>query len=200
MPEATETKRWTSEELFALPDEPGVERYLIRGELVERRADDDLSEPNHLTHRNPDRGFVTSQITFHLIAWVRTLDPPRGAVFNGEIYFRLCRDPETNVGIDVAYASAELLGATPRGAKFLDGPPILAVGVLSPNDTQEEIHAKIEEYLRHGTREVWIADPFDQTVTVYRPAQKPVMVNDSQQLVGGDTLAGFCVSVSELFR
>src|SRR5262245_36197943 len=142
MSETTAAKLMTSEEFFALPDEEGVERRLIRGELWERRE----GEPN-LTKRNPFHSGATAALARLIGNWSGALPQPRGQVFDGEAYFRLRPDPETNVGIDVAYASPEQVAKlTPRD-RFIDGPPILAVEVLSPNDKHEDTIAAITEYL-----------------------------------------------------
>jgi Uma2 family endonuclease len=47
---------------------------------------------------------------------------------------------------------------------------------------------------------VWIADPYTESVTVYRPNAEPVMYTRSQQLPGGKELPGFKCQVSELFE
>lgn len=193
MVQSTKTRLMTSEEMFALPDEPDVERWLIREELHERRV------PPDEAGRNPDHCLVTANLTFELMAWSKKQPEPRGAVCNGEVYFRLSRNPETNVGIDVAYASPELVGKTPRGAKFFDGAPTLAAEVLSPSDTLESIDTKVREYLTNGVRLVWIVDAVDRTVTIYRPGQEPVMVNIEGELTGDPDLPGLRIPAKSIF-
>lgn len=109
------------------------------------------------------------------------------------------RNPDTTVGIDVAYISAELANRTPRDVFLIDGAPVLAVEILSPSDTHEDIVEKIELYLDTGVRVVWIIDPDLRTVTVYRPDAKPVLYNESQEFLGDPDLPGFCMKVTELF-
>jgi len=124
-----------SEEFFRLPDDPNVRQRLMRGELRE----------DAVTKRNPNHSGATAALSRLIGNWVVQQPKPRGKVYDGEAYFRIRRDPDTNVGIDVAYASAELVAATGRKAKFLDGPPVLAVEVLSPHDTNEDIEEAVEE-------------------------------------------------------
>ena len=132
--------------------------------------------------------------------WAVAEPARRSKVYGAEVYFRIRKDPETNVGIDVAIASPQKVAATKKKAIFIDGPPVLAVEVLSPYDKQREIDEAIEEYLDCGVRVVWIVDPFDETVIVYRPAQEPVLFNRSQELSGDPELPGFRCRVAEIFE
>ena len=56
----------------------------------------------------------------------------------GEAGFRLRGTEDSLVGIDVALVSADLSPRRNR-TKGLHGPPSLAVEILSPNDTHEDI-------------------------------------------------------------
>src|SRR4051812_31283490 len=130
----------TTEELFALPEEEGVERELICGELHE--------EP--MSERNPRHSRITGNLGHLLKGWRDGQPAPRGEVLVGDASFRLRRAPDTTVGIDLAYVSAELWAATPDGARFVDGVPILAAEILSPSDKQQTITKKIWAYLAAG--------------------------------------------------
>jgi Uma2 family endonuclease len=46
---------------------------------------------------------------------------------------------------------------------------------------------------------VWIIDPHDRTVLIYRPGQEPELVNVRQELSGEPHLPGFRVVVGQLF-
>src|SRR5829696_2645871 len=91
----------TTEELLALP-QADVERQLIRGELREKR----------ITRRNRRHSRTEANLAYFLGHWLRQQPEPRGEVLDGEAGFRLRRDPDTTVGIDVAYISAELSAST----------------------------------------------------------------------------------------
>ena len=83
---------------------------------------------------------------------------------------------------------------------MIDGPPVLAVEILSPNDTQKEVHAKIADYLASGVAVVWVVDPIFQTVTVYRPQQKTAFFTDADELTAEPELPGFRARVSQFFE
>ena len=117
-----------------------------------------------------------------------------------EIGFRLARNPDTLRAPDVAFISKERLekaGGIPE--KFADFPPDLAVEVLSPEDTVSEIQKNVEEYLAGSVPMVWIVDPANQRVTVYRSLQDIKILSADQELDGGDVLPGFRIKVTEIF-
>ena len=180
----------TSEEMLALPDQDSFERWLIEGELRERPP----------AIRTPALCGTTAEITGRLGLWLASRPKPRPKLYNGGIYFRLSHDPETNVGADVALATAEQVAATGRHARFIDGAPWLAVEVLSPSDVIEEVYEKIRAYLNARTPLVWMIDPYVCTVTVYRPDEEPALFNRNQDLVCEPILPGFRIRVAELFQ
>lgn len=184
------TKLMTVEEFLALPDD-GRERWLIRGELRPK-------EPA-LSVRNRKHSQVELTIGHLLRLWFEQQPGPRGALHSGDAGFRLRRGEASSlVGIDVAYASAELVAATAEDAAYYDGPPVLAVEILSPSDKHEEIVEKIREYLEAGAV-VWEVDPDFRRVTVHRPGHEPVMSNAAQELAGDPYLPGFRVPVAHMF-
>src|SRR5690349_20342695 len=87
----------TTEDLLALP-ENGTDRELIRGELREKPV----------TRRNRRHSRTMVRIGYLLERWLQRQPEPRGEVVCGEAGFRLLRNPDTTVGIDVAYVSAEV--------------------------------------------------------------------------------------------
>lgn len=190
MSEAVAQKPMTSADLFAMRPSKKVDRWLFRGEFRERKV----------TKRNPNHCAATANVTALLIAWLHTQSQPRGKVYAGEAYFRIRKDPETNVGIDVAVASAEQVAATSKKASFVEGPPVVAVEVLSPYDKQKDIDEAIEEYLACGVRVVWIVNPNYETVTIYRPGAEPVLFNRTQEISGDPELPGFRCRVADIFE
>jgi Uma2 family endonuclease len=60
---------------------------------------------------------------------------------------------------------------------LIDGVRVLVVEILSPRDTQEPVDEKTDDYLQAGVALVWVIDPHDRTVTIYRPGQEPELVN-----------------------
>src|SRR4051812_48446236 len=192
---ATATTLMTTEELLAMPDD-GVERWLIRGELREKRPQEG-GPPMTVRNRYHSRALIC--VGTELEIWLRTQPEPRGEVLGGEAGVRLRGTPDSTVGVDVVYVPSEVLTKQTDETTLIDGVPVLAVEVLSPSDTQEQIDEKIDEYLAVGVPLVWVLDPHDQTVTVYRPGAHPELFNVGQELTGDPHLPGFRVPVARLF-
>ena len=175
-------------EFRELPEEDGVERMLIRGELWEKP----------MTKRNWQHSEILIEIGFHLKMWIKSQPTSPGKVFGGEAGVELPRIG-SGVGIDVAYFSNEIIGSQTDSQRFIIGPPTLAVEILSPSDQQGELWAKIDNYLDAGTPLIWIVDPHFRTVDVYRPNDQPRRVAGQDELSDESHLPGFRVSVNQFF-
>jgi Uma2 family endonuclease len=178
----------TIEEFLSLPDD-GIHRELIEGEVREFG----------MTTRNADHSEVEANFVFELKSWLRTRPEPRGKVSCGEVAFRLDGTKATLVGIDVAYASAELVAKRTPGKTIYDGPPVLAVEILSPSDTHQDMVDMIRLYLRHGVV-LWVADSDLRSVAVHRTGHMSETFNEAQELNGDPYLPGFRVPVARLFE
>ena len=82
---------------------------------------------------------------------------------------------------------------------LIEGPPTLAIEVLSPSDRTEDIRDKVLEYLAADVPLIWIVDPYFRTITVHRPDKRPKMFNDGETLSGDVTLPDFEIAVASLF-
>ncbi|MFO0850663.1 MAG: Uma2 family endonuclease [Gemmataceae bacterium] len=179
-----------SDQLFALPPSKKVDRWLFRGELRESKV----------TKRNPSHSGAVIALGGIVRAWAIVDPSARGKVFGAEAYFRIRKDPDTNVGIDVALASPAQVAATGKKASYIDGPPVIAAEVLSPNDKHRDVVEAIGEYLECGVRAVWIVDPYTETVTVHRADREPEYFTRSDELTGEPELPGFRCRVAEIFE
>ena len=178
----------TTEQLLALPDD-GRERWLIRGELRE----------GEMTRRNRGHSRIEANIAGELWAWVRRQPEPRGEVLVGEAGVRLRRNPDTTVGVDVAYISAATADANPNEERIVDGVPVLMAEILSPTDKHEDVREKVSSYLACGVGLVWVVDPSFRTITVYRADAEPVMYNVTHTFDAGQFLPGFVIAVKDVF-
>lgn len=179
------TPRMTTEELLAMHDD-GVERWLIRGQLREK--------PTRLKDRL--HAAILARLGRFLSDWNDGQCRPTGEVLGGQVGCRVRRQPDSLIGIDLAYVSLEVPNDS---CGFVDGSPLLAVEILSPDDVIGDVDEKIDEYLATGVRVVWVIDPHDRTVTIYRPDDDPELVNDSQELTGEPELPCFRVPLALLF-
>ncbi|MBI3241444.1 MAG: Uma2 family endonuclease [Chloroflexi bacterium] len=123
-----------------------------------------------------------------------------GVVTAAETGFILARDPDTVRGADAAFISKERIPAEGVPVSFWPLAPDLAVEVVSPGDSPDEVQEKVEEYLAAGTRMVWVVYPKRQSVAVYRSLRDVKILRGDEALSGEDVLAGFECKVSEVFE
>ena len=76
---------------------------------------------------------------------------------------------------------------------FFQGAPDIAVEVVSPSDRASEVAAKVQDWLQAGCSVVWVVDPENRSVTVYRSRNEIAVLTASDTLSGGDVLPGFSV-------
>jgi Uma2 family endonuclease len=157
---------------------------LVRGEVIE------LPPPLKL------HGAICGNVAWVLGGYVR--QRRKGYVTGNDSGVILERDPDTVRGPDVAlHEDADKLEEI--HPKYGEVPPRLAVEVLSPNDRWSKVTAKITDYLQNGVALVWVVDPQNRDVTVYRPNQAPYTVSGNQELTGEDVLPEFRCPVREFF-
>ena len=182
----------TLEEFLRLEAEApeGVTLELIDGEIVERP----------MTVRRPSHTRTSARIVQALLNWLDSQSEIAGTVDVGEVRCRLSSDPETIVGIDVGFWEGPEFANLPASVALYDGPPTVAVEVLSPSDTHEGVTDKLLLYLSRSVPQVWIVDPDLETVTIHRPDAEPQLFSSRQTLTAEPELPGFRVPVSQLFH
>lgn len=125
-------------------------------------------------------------------------DRDLGEVLVGEVGLYTRRNPDTVRGADVIYISKERL-AEVKSASFLDVAPELIVEIMSPDDRWMNVKQKLKEYFSIGVTLVWIVDPSDKTISVYRSLTDVRLLAEDDKLTGEDVLPGFSVLVNTLF-
>lgn len=144
-----------------------------------------------------DHGAIIGRLQYLLARHV--FEHELGIVAGAETGFRLSRRPDTVRGADVAFVRTERIPASGRPTGYFEGAPDLAVEVLSPTDTVEEIEEKVDDYLNGGCPLVWVVNPRRKTVTAYRADGDPKVYRENDTLDGGAVLPGFACRVGEVF-
>jgi Uma2 family endonuclease len=142
---------------------------------------------------------VEARIVSLLDRWLAVQREPRGEILSGEAGCILRRDPDSTVGIDVAFISVEMAARQSDDTLLIDGPPVLAVEILSPSDRQDDIDEKVAEYLNAGVALVGVVNPRFRTVSVFRVDAEPELFNVRQELRAEPHLRGFCTAVRAIF-
>jgi Uma2 family endonuclease len=174
----------TAEEFFRMPQPPdGSQQELVRGVII-------TMPPPAARH-----GACCSKIDRRLGNFVEA--NRLGTVFANDTGFISERDPDTVRGPDVSFWSRERLPELPEG--YIPIAPDLIVEVVSPSDHYSRVQRKVREYLQRGVRMIWVVDPEDRSVTVYRSHQQVAILEENATLSGEDVLPGFTCPVAELF-
>lgn len=181
---ASEQKVWTDEEFMALPED-GHRYELVNGELVD------------MGNSGMEHGWLVSNLMIVLGGFVRV--HKLGVMSDSSTAFAMKAGNKRSP--DVSFVSKDRLQGVRRLPKgFFQGAPDLAVEVLSPNNTVEEIHEKIVEYFENGARLVWVIHPDEQYVLVYRSPSPDRLLRRDDSLDGEDVVPGFSLTVAELFE
>jgi Uma2 family endonuclease len=175
----------TAEEFLHFSGSPNVKVELVRGEVVT------MCRPGFRHGLRQGRAFSI------LDNYGRTTRRGRAVVETGVVTEK---DPDTVRGPDVSFWSAEQVPLDQEPEGYPEGFADLCVEVLSPNNAFAKILKKMGEYFKSGTRMVWIIDPEDRTVTVYRSLDEGQVLHESATLTCEDVLPGFSCPVREFFN
>ena len=180
-------RRMTLEEFHALPEDPTLDRELIRGELWE----------TPVSKRNRRHSRTETRIAYLLERWAETAGDAAGLVYSGEAGVDL---PATGsgFGVDVIYFGPDHI-AERDGEPYLTGPPTLAVEIVSPSDRFEKLWAKVADYHDAETPVVWVVDPVWRTVQAHRPNAAPKMFAGTAEVTCEPELPGFRTPCEKLF-
>lgn len=175
----------TAEELWQMPEIPGKQLELVDGEVIEV----------------PGAGDLHVAISFKL---ARALDDflqqhDLGIVRPDGLSYVLRRSPDQVRIPDVSFVAWERVPKEGIPEGFWEGPPTIAVEVVSPHDRADDIHAKVQDYLEAGTRQVWVLWPRTRSMTVHDSTRGVRELGAETNLDGGDALPGFRVRVGDLF-
>jgi Uma2 family endonuclease len=78
--------------------------------------------------------------------------------------------------------------------------PKLAVEVISPSNTINEVEKKIIRYFATGVEAVWVVLPESKRIHVYGSPKDVKILGEEDVLEGGKLLPGFTMLVAEVFR
>ncbi len=181
---STSTKLMTADELFVMPHD-GFRYELVKGEL------------RKMSPAGSEHGAIIVKLTVRLGYYVESNN--LGVCFGAETGFKLASNPDTVRAPDIAFVKRERIPESGIPKKFWPGAPDLAVEVLSPGDTYEEVDDKVGEWLAAGASAVWVVNPKRRSVSVYRSTAEAIRLSESDELEGQEVVPGFRCKVSEIF-
>lgn len=181
----TSTALMTAEELMELPHGEGFRYELINGELEKTMSAG--SPHGRITMR------LAGPLSEHI--WTHGL----GEVFAAETGFQLTFGPDTVLAPDISFVAKERLEQIGEKEGFWPGAPDLVVEVLSPSDRASKVDKKTLRWLSYGAKQVWIVNPKNRSVTVYRSHEDTTTFSGSDDLEAQDLLPGFRLSLDRIF-
>ena len=178
------SKALTDEQFMSLPEDSYCYEY-VDGKLV------------ILANSGVEHGYLALILGYFLTGFVRT--HKLGVTCDSSTAFKMKTGNKRSP--DLAFIAKERLQGLKRLPKgFFDGSPDLAVEIISPNNTFEEIHNKLVEYFENGTRLVWVILPDEECVLVYRKPKPSKLLQLEDSLDGEDVIPNFNLPLSELFQ
>jgi len=176
----------TAEELLKLPMGLGKRYELVNGKLIT------------MAPAGPEHGGIAMDLGYFIRHFVG--QQKLGKVYAAETGFIIRRNPDTVRAPDCAFVSNERLekyGQPKRG--YYPVAPDLAVEVLSPGDSQDDVDAKLEDWFAGGARLVWIVNPRRRTITVYNSLEDIKLLTIKDTLCGDPVLPGFTLPLKDVF-
>lgn len=188
METATSSPPVTPEDLLGLRD--AVRYELVDGNLVRR-------------HMGTESSLIALQIAYILGTFLR--QHRLGLLFGSDSSYQcFANAPKTVRRADVGFVRFDRLPGGKAPKSHCRVAPNLAVEVVSPNDTSEEVDAKVIEWLNAGVPLVWVVSPGVRKVRVHRPRNAALgpfsMLSEEDEISGEDVLPGFSCKVGEFFE
>lgn len=147
----------TAEDVWEMPEKPGVRYELVAGELREV----------------PGASLLHAVLAKHIARLMDSVAEAHdlGVAVGDGAAFLLRRHPDLLRIPDAAFVSWDRLPDRKLPSTFVHLVPDIAVEIVSPNDRADEIDEKVHQFLVAGTRLVWAFWPRRRGVTVMRPTR-----------------------------
>ena len=176
------TTRLTFEEFQKLPEREGTIYELDEGEL--------LMEPSPALRHNLIRQRIALKLT-------QFLELKNLGIVVEEMDFRLGPDIVRNP--DVAFITSEHLKTVDLDRSPVDGAPALAVEVISPSNSAQDMAKKTQQYLTAGCKIVWIVYPSLRLVEIHTPSGLH-QVREPELIQAENLLPGFSLSLTYILE
>jgi Uma2 family endonuclease len=167
-----------------------------RPENRERRFELEAGEVVETSRPGGRHGVVCSNANGLL--WLYTRQQKKGYVLANDTDIVVERDPDTVRGPDISLFM-ESRKFDDIETKYVVRVPTLIVEVFSPNDRLNKMIKRINEFLARGVAMVWLLQPEERSVIVWRPGQPQVVLEAHEELTGFDVLPAFRCKVAEFF-
>ena len=180
----TATKIMTLDEFLALPETEPYSEF-IRGTVVEK------------TGIGWNHGLLMAQLAAMLANGTR--DTRAGWPMVSPLHVQ--RTESRAYLPDIALVLRQHLPTDRRVLSHgpLEHIPDLAIEILSPDDRPTRVAEKVSFYMRNETPLLWVVDPDERTIDVYRPGLPSTRHTTGDFITGEPVLPDFRLDVGALF-
>jgi len=172
----------TLEQFLRLPDD-GMQHELNRGELV-------TMPPPNLRHAR-----IANRIAQALADYVK--GKRMGEVLVEAGYNLRGGESPIVRQPDVSFVRATRIRQADQDG-WIEGAPELAVEVVSPANTAQDLEDKIEQYLAFGAQSVWVIYPKQRRMRVYRLGGEQTVLDDTSDITEPELFPGLSIPVREI--
>jgi Uma2 family endonuclease len=131
-----------------------------------------------------------AEVVFQLMVWSKKIG--RGIVSGPDGGFRLPSGARRS-------PDASWFENYPQGKKrFPAFAPQFVIEVRSPDDRLARLRDKMPRYISAGVLLAWLIDPFEKTITVYRPNRDPEVLSTPASVAGEGPVEGFVLDLSQV--
>jgi Uma2 family endonuclease len=132
------------------------------------------------------------------ILWTFTRNRKRGRVCTNDTGMIVEREPDTVRGADGTLYD-DVRRYEDLNPKYSDQAPTLVVEVMSPDDKPGRTIRRVYRFLAMGVSLVWVIDPEERTLDVFRRGQAPIELTGDQEGKGEDVLPNLRCKVADFF-
>ncbi len=102
---------------------------------------------------------------------------------------------------DVSWIADERIRAlTPEQRRgFAPTCPEFLVQILSESDSRPKLERKMKMWIAAGARLAWLIDPFQTSISIYRPNREPEVLNRPRSITAGEPVRGFYLDTAEFW-
>jgi len=142
-------------------------------------------------------GMRNANLTYQLTAW--TINDRSGVCFDSSTIFALPNNARRSP--DASWVRRERWDTLSERQKEGFAPiyPDFVAELRSPSDSLPTLHRKLLEYIANGASLGWLIDPLKRRVSVYRPDEELVILENPEIVSGDPLLPGFKLKMDELW-
>ncbi len=144
-----------------------------------------------------ESGWRNNDLSYDVTTWARK--DKTGVVFDSSTMFTLPSGAKRSPDVSwILKKRVEKLSLAER-RKFARIVPDFVIELRSPSDALEDLQNKMAEYMENGVRLVWLIDPSEKKVHVYRSNGKVEILENPEKVSGENVLQEFQLNVREIW-